>query len=99
MGLVIPSGSFLFYTYFNKGEDITITCKFCGKQCKQSIISRHIRMAHPKECFEEKALNTPGLKCSICDERYLQKSGKAFFTIIYSHSSCGRQAVSRLAVV
>jgi hypothetical protein len=35
-------------------------------------------MAHPKECFEEKALNTPGLKCSICDERYLQKSGKPF---------------------
>ena len=54
-------------------------CKFCGKQCKQSIISRHIRMAHPKECFEEKALNTPGLKCSICDERYLQKSGRTFF--------------------
>ena len=56
-------------------------------------------MAHPKECFEEKALNTPGLKCSICDERYLQKSGKAFFTVIYCHSSCSRQAVSCLAVV
>ena len=60
-------------------------------------------MAHPKECFEEKALNTPGLKCSICDERYLQKSGKAFFTVIYCHSSCSRLAVqlseSRQAVV
>ena len=52
-------------------------------------------MAHPKECFEEKALNTPGLKCSICDERYLQKSGKAVFTVIYCHSSGSRQAAVR----
>ena len=52
-------------------------------------------MAHPKECFEEKALNTPGLKCSICDERYLQKSGEAFFTVIYCHSSGSCQAIVR----
>ena len=57
-------------------------------------------MAHPKECFEEKALNTPGLKCSICDERYLQKSGKAFFTVTVIYQAVVRQSSgSRQAVV
>ena len=64
------------YSLKNKHE-IT-QCKFCGKRCTNLQLSKHIRMVHPKEFFEQCSDSELNL-CSKCDRKFASDRGKIVY--------------------
>ena len=66
------------HNHFYIIKDEILECKFCGKKFKRLHLIKHVRMAHPKEIFEESA-DRNIYRCSKCDKNFFIERGMIFW--------------------